>query len=569
MDGSGKSLKKLALGKMPAGASPDEYLAAGPWCFCGQEKDFPDWEKSFTFAPEPLATPGALPRAARAAQTLCVRLVPQAAILLCPEPEKLPESYWQILLCPWLIDLCSQIIERAARCQAMREAWGNEELEVALLPQDCEFHFADEHDFTLRGSLGADFNLWLFSRLFEAQWPEKWRKSILEPINGRPPAHSGSLIAFFKEKASDLSLKMAFPKRKGMNLATALKLSEAMKRACRSPDHALDLAKAFDFGDDLAAFNLPKDLGPIMKAALPESFAKLKHEASAKRAGAPRLKIAALAFHENAAYRQKLALWRASGNRIAHIQHGGNYGFVETPCAAALTEYSQDAFFTWGWKKQGSAKGNFIPMPSFQLSAEGAWKPGEKLIFVGAEMSAYGRRLDSLPTPGQFVHYRDLKRRFFQELGPEYLPDCLYRPYFPLPGTLADADWLLPQFPGLSLCEGQLFDQLVSSRLILLDHHGTTLLEAMAAGIPVVMYWERAAWPLTEAADMTLDMLAAAKIWHDSPEGAAGHVREIWTDVAAWWNSPGPRLCRKVFRERYALTARDPAKEWLKTLENI
>ena len=62
-------MKNLALGKMPADATPEQYLAAGPWCFQDQEAIFSDFEKRFTFAPVPLARPGALPPACRASGT--------------------------------------------------------------------------------------------------------------------------------------------------------------------------------------------------------------------------------------------------------------------------------------------------------------------------------------------------------------------------------------------------------------------------------------------------------------------------------------------------------------------
>lgn len=562
----------LILGAMPKGAEPDKYLAAGPWCFCGLEKDFPQWETSFTFAAEPLADGVLAPVAAKAAQALAVKMIPAIAGLLAAEPEKLPAAYWQVLLAPWTMDVASQIVDRCLRAKAMREQWGELELEVSLLPE-CGFAFADEHDFTLRGSLGIQFNHWLFTRILLDDWPGKWRKTILpKTIPEKDTLPEQSLKARFREKVRRLALKLPFPKMKGMTFGQALKFSLALARPCSGADHSLDQACVFSFEKELSQIPLPTDILGIFKAALPQSLRNLRHTEIPSKTKYPRLRVASIIAHEDAQYRQKLALWRAGGNRLAYCQHGGNYGQVKTPCAAEVVEYSQDVFFTWGWKTQGTAKGNFMPLPSPQLCREAnAWhgKNGGPLIFVGTEMAAYGHRLDSHPTPLQFVTYRRAKAVFFAKLAPEIRSAALYRPYFPLPGTLADAEWLLPQFPEVKLCQGDLLKQILDCRLLVIDHHGTTLLEAIAAGTPMLLYWDRRMWPLAAECDVLLDMLEAAGIWHATPESAAAKAGEIWSDPSAWWQSPEVRMAAHIFRERQALVKKDAESIWLKTLKKL
>lgn len=572
MDRPGEALTSLILGAMPANASPGRFLASGPWCFCGQEESFPEWETRFIFAPEPLADPALLPIAARAAQTLCIRMAPDAAALLAEDQGRLPLIYWQILLAPWLIDLASQIVDRALRCEAMRQTFGDRKLRVPLLPAECEFNFRDEHDFTLRGALGITFNHWLLSRLLRSAWPAAW-EAVELPAPAAQPAQSApgkpSLAFKLRSLAHRLSLNLAFPRLKGMSASQALRFSWALRKPCPGPDHSLDLQKTFNFAADLARIGLPPDLTPILRAAMPESLKKLRHEPLKKSCGKPKLRIAALAAHEDAAYRQKLALFRAQGGRLAHVQHGGIYGLVETPCAAAITEYSQDIFFTWGWKEHGKARGNFVPMPSLLLSGRKARRPGKKLIFVGAEMPVYGRRLDSHPTPLQYLAYREAKASFFDAIGEEILASSLYRPYFKLPGTLADADWLLPRFPALGLCVGDLDGQIRSCRLLVLDHHGTTMLEAFAWDVPMVLYWNRDCWPLTEEGRNLLDILLQAGIWQPTPVAAAAHVHRIWHDPESWWAKPAIRLARQTFCAAQARTSTSATRDWLRKLGTL
>lgn len=559
-------MKNLALGKMPADATPEQYLAAGPWCFQDQEAIFPDFEKRFTFAPEPLARPGALAPACRAAQSLCMKLIDMTAELLTRDAALLPKTYWQILLAPWLMDLASQIVDRSLRCQAMLELWREEQLGVAVLPANCEFNFEDEQDFTLRGSLGLDFNHWLFSLILQKNWPEKWQKIELAAIAAKKRRGKSLLTRIAR---CSFVQESAFPRFRGMSLLESARFSRALNHKCKTPDHSLNLDTAFSYPEDLARIMLP-DLAPLLKVCLPASIRNLAHKPIAPDKNAPKLKIAATASHEDAALRQRLAIWRCQGNRIGHIQHGGNYGQVETPCQAEVVEYSQDVFFTWGWRAQGQAKGNFVPMPAPQLaSLADSWHRGRELIFIGTEMPLYGRRLDSHPTPLQYLEYRQAKADFFTALGAELQPHSLYRPYFSLPGTLEDAAWLMPKFPRLRLCEGPLLPEMQGCRLLVIDHHGTSLLEAMAANIPVILYWKREYWPLSPECDILLDLLAAAGIWHATPEKAAEKAREVWDDPEAWQNSPQIQLCRKVFCQNQARTSPETASIWLKTLGEL
>lgn len=562
-------MKALALGLMPMEASPQSHLAAGPWCFCGQESNFPDWEHQFTFAPEPLADPGRLPAAARAAQRLCVELIPVVASMLTSKPEMLPPQYWQVLLTPWLIDLASQIVERSLRCQAMLEAWGKCELQIEVLPLDCEFAFTDERDFTLRGDLGVAYNHWLFSRLLEYMWPEAWQRIDLAPYkaNQKPKLD-------LKERGRNfirrLALSLPFPRLKGMSITQALQLSKALDHACLSPDRALNFQQAFAFQEDLARIPLPSDLSPIIEKSLPASLKRLRHRTPRKTDRSPKLRIASIVSHEDAEYRQALAYWRARGNRIGNCQHGGNYGMVAVPCAAEIEEYSQEVFFTWGWTQHGCAKGNFEPLPSLQLSAElASWQGGATLIFTGAEMAAYPYRLDSRPTPLQFVEYRQAKADFFTALDRKILAQTLYRPYFNLPGTLGDTSWLLPQFPGLKICKGALLPQIQRCRLLVLDHHGTTLLEALAAGIPVLCYWRRESWPLTSEGNLLLDMLADAGIWLPGPVEAAQKANEVWANPKSWLETAPVQMARRIFAKQQALSAPNALQQWQLALKKL
>ena len=554
-DPSSFAPQTLILGAMPLNADPKNTIASGPWCFAGQENLFPGWEKKFHFAPEPFAKNADLEEAVLAAQALCLKGIDPVSHLLSPYPERLPDLYWQILLMPWLINICSQIVERNIRCVEMVKKYGHLNLSVPVMGLRHEFKFKDEQDFTLRGNLGIDFNFWLFSRILEPIWPPAWKKIVVEDsgFSGEVSNINNGNEPLIKKFFRKFNLSLPFPKLKGMSLLQACKFSRALLHPCRQKDHSLNLKKFFSLIDGIKS-DLSIDPLLIFKAALPESIKNLTHPASIKKIHKPHLRIASVNLYENANYRQNMAIWRASGNRLGFVQHGGNYGQIAVSCDRQLTEYSQDIFFTWGWKKQGNAKGNFVPLPYPQLQKiQNKWgNKNKKIIFTGTEMPVFGYRLESRPTPLQTVQYREDKAIFFSTLHSDLREITYYRPYFDLPGTLVDAPWILARFPSLKLCSGNLLEQIMECNLLILDHHGTTMLEAFVANIPTILYWQKEAWPLCPEAASLLVMLETAGIWHSSPEEAALKVNSIWPNTAEWWNSPPIQQARLQFCSQQA-----------------
>lgn len=560
------------LGEAPSNADPATHLAAGPWNFAGREDAFPDWENRFVFAPEPFANSDSLELVVRGAQTLCLRAMPRVVEEFWPGTYAGNEIYWQTLLSPWAIDVSRQIVDRRARVLAMLEKWGELELIVPVSRDEPEFDFRDERDFTMRGSLGGAYNFWLFSRLLKDKWPSAWSPSP-EPLKiAKVEVAKVSLRQKTRRLARNLALKAPFPKLKGMTFGQSARFSLALLKARPRADHSLNLEKAFYDEEALRAQNLPEDVLTVFLKSAPASIKKASPPAKRKKARVAKTRVASPLLYEDTSYRQKLAAWRHAGGRLACVQHGGNYGLIKTSCDRAFVEYSQDAFFTWGWKKHANSEGVFIPLPYPQLAKiANKWrgKPGGRLIFVGAEMAAYGYRLESAPTPLQFVAYRRAKKDFLDSLG-EILPNVDYRPYFNLSGTLSDAPWLLKRFPGLSLCEGALAPRLLDCSLLVLDHHGTTLLEALAADIPFVVYWDPRAWPLTAEGEEALNLLAACGAWWDNPRDAARKVKEIWANPAEWWRGEAARKARNYWLEHYArLPDGDINAQWTRALENL
>ncbi|MCR4666581.1 MAG: LIC12162 family protein [Desulfovibrio sp.] len=564
------SAKELILAHLPDTCRPDEVILAGPWSFAGEEERFPDFASRFIFAPEPLKGPEAIRHAVSCCRGLTKKLLPDVAGTLCPWSHTLPECYWEVLLTPWLGQLTQQIIERWIRIRAMLEAFENDEITLRLLPKECSFSFADENDFTLRGALGLTFNHWLFSRLFEAaHLPRTWHVSYAEPVRERAAQKQDSFS--LKKALHSLLLSLPFPPLKGVRPGQWLSFSLALSHKSHGPSRSVPIAREEDCSA-LQRLHLPEDMHLIIEKALPFSLTGLSHPRRIRQTRSPKIRCASIVAYENAVYRRQLALFRARGNRLFFVQHGGNYGQIQKACLTAMVEYSQHAFLSWGWTKQGDETVNAIPLPYPQLARiRNAWHGRERtLLVVGTEMPLFGYRLDSHPTPLEVVAYRNAKLRFFSALSKEVLARTLYRPYFTIPSSLEDGTWLCRQVPELTLCRGPLMPHVLGTGLLVLDHHGTSLLEAMAANVPTLLYWERAHWPLTEEFDSFLDQFSELGIFHETPEKAAEMADAVFPRAREWWQGEAIQRLRREFCSCYArICEEDESPLWRTCLRNL
>ena len=569
----------LTLGRMPLHATPKTHLAAGPWCFAGQEERFPHWESHYTFAPEPLADLNNLDKAARESMGLTAQYIPLLARhLRDANLPPLPETYWDMALAPWLIFVSQKVVDTLWRVRSMVEAWGDLPLRVELLPRDCPFSFETELNYMWGGGLGHAYTHWVFSRVLETCWPEKWEKIYVslppeaERFFAPKPLHGlgHRFRHWLRQKALWAMHCLPFPRVRSFTPGQCWQFSRALRQNRQGQDQSRSVNIWLNHSPLLPS---GLDFMAICLNSLPTALRRAKHPASLSPARRARLRVGTIHVFEDTDYRLRLARWRAQGHKLAFVQHGGNYGNVRVTSMDPIMEYLQHAFITWGWDRQTPWQGNFVPLPP-ALLAEVRNRHEEKngqLIYVGTEIPVFAYRMDSRLTPLQYVQYREDKLWFLEALPAEVQDATLYRPYFDVPGTLEDAPWLLPQFPRVHLCTGPLLPQLLQCRLLVLDHHGTTLLQALAANIPSVLFWDKEQWSLCPEAEALLDKLAEARIWHPTAESAAMHIRSIWSDVGGWWRSETVQKARQAWADHYALTVAPEKFDemWVKALKHM
>lgn len=554
----------LVLGAAPEDATPETHIMAGPWAFAGQEDRFPHWDTAFDICPAPFADASLLAQAQDEAHTYAISRIEDIALRLgAHHGADLPRAFWEVALAPWLA-LCAQLlVERQRRVQDMIRLHGHEELEVTLLPADCAFSFQSTHDFVLHGAQDTPFNHWVFSRILEGMVPEAWTVRWAQPV----VRHAGAPERGLRHFVRSLLYLLPFPRIKGFSTRRSLLYSLALLANRNPEDRTIPL--------DRLRGRMPQwcfDPDTVLLPSIPRNFFTTSLPRRVRPSTRTSIRVASVASFYDDPYRFRLAAARAAGTRLVFIQHGGNYGHVRTYGTSPIYEYNQHAFLTWGWTTHGVHKGNFVPMPHAQLEGLRGRHRDEsgRLILVGAEMSTFNYRLDSKPQPMEFVEYRRDKAVFLNALPQAARSVSLYRPYFDTRSGLEDAPWVLRRAPEAERCTGSLDEHMLRCRLLVLDHHGTTLELALAADVPTVLFWNPQHWRVCPETEEALEWLEAAGIYHRTPASAAAHVGRIWDDVPGWWQSAPVREARAKWCARYALTTDgDFDRIWTDTLRSL
>lgn len=569
-------MRTLILGTAPQTPLDSLYVFAGPWCFAQSPAEL---DKPHEFPAEPFADPEHLATAVlQGRRLLAVAAADLGERLNRHHHVRLSEAFWDTALAPWLCTAVEIIIDRLWRLDALIAAHGDTPLRVPLPASEAPL-FTDTHDFMLRGILDPVWNHWLFARLLYDRIPQAWRPEGL--VTELAPAPAPAAESLSRRVARRVLFGLPFPRIKGFTTGQSLRLSLALlSNRCRE-DRTLPLA-AFLPAPNLSEIAVPalsladETLCDVLFAMLPQS---LLRPLPSPGLMPTRTRVAPVASADNDRLRLRLAWHSERGGRLIFTQHGGEYGYVRSQLAYSAVEYRHQAFISWGWTQHGNlpdGSNHVVPLPHPQLEAiRGCHSENAPvLLFVGTEMALIPYNLKSTRRTVQQLAYREDKARFLGALSANLLECTRYRPYFDLPCTLPDFPWVQTRFPGLQRCTGPLEPHLFGCRLLVLDHLGTTLAQALAANVPFIVIRNPAHQPVTDDCAPLLALMTDAGMLFDDPVAAAAQCAALWNSVPSWWNSDVVRKARKAFEYLHATagaggTGGDLLAQWIDCLKKV
>ncbi len=560
--------RRIFLTEPPPDFDFDRDLVIGPWCFVGVEDRFPGWDK-LPFE-EPIRSPAEQKSACSDTEQLALLTAERLGRDIGPgSGGGHGGRYWRSLLYMWLMTCAQLLWRRYLYVSAMVERHGNEPFSVFVHPDRRAWPSLGLEEFYERLARSRPFDHWVSSIVVRELCPPSWQ--LIEVCEKPEPGPSIGRPTVARSRLRKLLGRLPFNHAhgvRGWKLPFSVMLS-LLPRSPHSPDQTetgtVDRNIEDRFPDAFLRL-FERLVGATRPACYGADYSRWDASASQRRFVPGRLYIDNLGSHltEN---NFLAATAIARGERVVGAQHGGNYGTAAAIPVAAHSEYAGHAFLTWGWKEQEDAAGRFVPVPSPHLSRiRNAHRRGNrKLIFIGTHMGVYGHRFNPGPSPSRCPAYRRMKREFAGALNGAIREQLTYRPYENA-GTLLDAPYLRRFFPDLEVLEGPLVPEMLRCKLAVIDHPITSFLEALAANVPTIAYWNPDDWPMSRQVAPYLDALAECGLLHHDAPSAAAKVNGIWADVEGWWRGEAVQSARRAWCHRYARTATLWQWHWAKAL---
>lgn len=254
-----------------------------------------------------------------------------------------------------------------------------------------------------------------------------------------------------------------------------------------------------------------------------------------------------------------LAAARTLGMPVIGIQHGAAYGFVDAACYTEF-EYAQlDRFVTWGWSRMPDhplSRGiETIPLPSPWLSERARrWRRELPAPSAGREWDVLlmTERIARFPATLTTVRMNRLDALaaldseltgLVRELTARKLR-VLHKPFNAASAEAQGGAIAALRAAGGGyathdrLDKGLYAELLASVGMVVWDEPGGGIFECLVSGIPSLLLWTRARYPMSPRAVAPFKALEEAGVMHRSPESLAEAAAAVGRDPAGWLRDP-------------------------------
>jgi putative transferase (TIGR04331 family) len=502
--------------------------------------------------------------------------------------------YWRILLGPWLIVYLHALYDRYV---CLEEAFKTyRELETLVLDPRC-FRTPPVAAEAVRALCDDAYNLQVYSQVLAAlghAFPSRPLPEESRPTRapGPRPGWKGRARALSRRGVRLLERAAERLGRRGWVAVSDLALppSTRWRLALRSGLRLVPLMPEWDVDPDgvavvfdrrrtgLAALPASDPFERVLVQTLPqnlpaaylEAYARAREATRRRHPRPPAAIVTETGWYSSEPFKYLAAESAAQGTRLVASQHGLAYGMYRFMPYYLHELRVSDTFLAWGWAPPESERHRNWPSPGLSVLAPRRRPPArETVLMLATSQPPYLYLFHSSPVGSQWEEYFEWQRRFLHALSPRSRAAVRFRPHV---DDHHHSVWarIADRFPDVRLDDGRPVGKAMArSRMVVLDHPGTSLLESMRADVPTVAFWDSQRWEMREEAEPSVEALRRAGIvWH-SPDEAAMQVTRVFDDPWEWWARADIRAVREAFVGRYALGRRDWERAWVAGLRSL
>lgn len=575
-----QDFENLLLARINEDFDPSIDLPLGPWCFIGAEDIYAEWHKlPFVDAIDSAEKRDAIDVVSRWYANDLARKWGKE--LNRRHGTSHSSEYWRFVLIAWLLTAVQGLLLRFAHIERFVAQYGDQNLKVVLAPLEIPVRPYGFIEFQHHQRRNHRFDFWMSSLIVRKLAPRNWELVETDPasswsaffdipdaedqISNEHYSRLGALSRFLFGRLPFGSV----PGTRISKLVFSLYLNLVPKggtpdRYCSASEKKPAIKAPDGFEDVLNSF-----LNVTLPRAYDDQYKEIDLQASQLKTYPGRLFINNF-MPSSELRRLEYASALAAGEKLVSMQHGAGYGTTCNNCWSAEFEYPYHAFLTWGWTDHKGYLGNFIPLPS-PLLGRFKNKHREKkpeLAIVGTKIDLRDVRMIG-PRPIEWIKCRESRVEFINELPGRVREKAVFYSYTRGVSDLEDEHYIRQFHPRLNVRYGGLDQEMLGSRLLVLDWPGTTLNIAMAANVPVVCFWDPEICRFVDSARPYFENLSECGILFDTPDAAADHIDRIWDNVGDWWGSSEVQNARNNWSLQFARTQTFWWWRWAKVLAHL
>jgi len=558
----------------------------GPWCLVGQGNNKLSDPQTCLIVPSPWKPAVKVREAADRCGEVYNNMLPKLSEQLnFVHGVDYSQSYWRVLVGPWLKQFIEILYERYIRLDNSFKLFPD--VFTYIMPEALSKSISiEKYDSISAQCFENDFyNLKLFSLIIRKLYPARGvEKNITMPVFANRSAADGKIIkkAFYALKRIKNTFKHPDIILSDMYHFDFRQILSLEEKSCTHPvsfenfdtirnvgcPDLLAKEKRNRIKLEIGSGGFLELLGELLPMAIPrsyvENFQEYKKKSCFKEVKAVG---SAVGWCHNEKFKFFAAETVSLGTKLLSFQQGGGYGMaLASPVEDLGLEGS--IFYAWKCNSDGS-RTRILPSPHFSKLVDSYFAKRDNILFVGTSVPKYSYRFNSTLFPDDMLKYFEDKRVFLKGLPSHLLEKIAYRPYHYEYGW-GENDFIKSILPEvIFLSQGKLTKHMQQAKLVVIDHAHTSFLEALVINVPVILYWDHRVHLMLPEAEKYFDLLRNAGILHQDPASASRRVSEIFDDPLAWWSKDEVQNARLRFCEHFVGARKDWLQAWLGELKNM
>ena len=479
------------------------------------------------------------------------------------ENKKFSKTFLDIILRPWLNALVHTVLLRIHTLDKIINIYGKEDLDITLMNDNVSWSFSDTLDFVKNGSLNKIFNFWLISRIIERFKPENWNlKYSSENYNHVTKTRNIG----FKGKLYDYLIPLIpLYSVKGMGIKSAIILHlKLIFRNFKSEPSLKVASKNISYNKETEF-----DWEILAEKLMPSTFRTMKFKRKTPSKNRFILCCGSNLYY-NERFKLKIAQKVDSGDSLILTQHGGVYGTVGVHSAVNSVEYyHSDIYITWGWKNN-NYKTNAVSLPSPYLSKFNYNQQNNNIIFVASNVDLFSYRINSINLSLENLERRDNLSSIYNHLNNKLKKHFFYRPALSVSGGgILSYDFKSLFKENINIISGNLHDESMKAKVLLIDGPGTTMNILLSANVPTIAFWNYEYNFFDENSFEIIENLKKHGIIQNSAKEATQKLNEIYHDIESWWMNDELQSDLKKFNDNYGLKDSNYLSQWCEFIQNL